>query len=259
MKSKNMKVLVLRHVPHEHLGTLAETLISNDITHEYLNFYENNISNISVDDLGSLIILGGPMNVYEADRYPYLEMEDRLIKQAIEKDVPILGVCLGAQLIAKALGSRVIKNKEKEIGWYPLNITEEGSKDRLFKHFNSEETVFQWHGDAFEIPEGGVRLAESSLCTNQAFRYGHNVYGLQFHIEVTPEMILEWLNVPENQKEIKSLKEKIDPELIKTETPKFIGRLNSLAEDVFQEFCGLIKEQISNHPLERWGFLTPQG
>jgi len=237
-----MKVLILRHVPHEHLGTLAETLISNNITYEYLNFYENDIPNISIKDLFGLIILGGPMNVYETDRYPYLEMEDRLIKQAIERDVPILGICLGAQLIAKALGARVIKNKEKEIGWYSIGITKEGNKDKLFKHFHSEEIVFQWRGDRFEIPKGGVHLTGSPICTNQAFRYGSNVYGLQFHIEVTAEMILEWLNVPENQNEIMSLEGNINPEAIKAEIPKFIGRLNSLAEDVFQEFCGLIRK-----------------
>ena len=237
-----MKVLVLRHVPHEHLGTLAETLIANNISYEYVNFYENYSPNINTEDLCGLIILGGPMNVYETDKYSFLDIEDRLIQQSIEKDVPVLGICLGAQLIAKALGSRIIKNKEKEIGWYSIGITKKGNKDKLLKHFHSEEIVCQWHGDTFEMPEGGVHLAESPLCINQAFRYGHNVYGLQFHIEVTPEMILEWLNVPENQKEILSLEEKINPEIIKAETPKFIGRLNLLAKDVFQEFCGLVRK-----------------
>ena len=246
-----MKVLVLRHVLHEHLGTLAEALIANNITYEYVNFYENENPDVSLNDISGLIILGGPMNVYETDRYLYLEMEDRLIKQVIEKDAPVLGICLGAQLIAKALGAKVIKNKEKEIGWYPLKITEEGSKDKLFRHCYTEEIVFQWHGDTFEIPEGGVHLAESSMCTNQAFRYRDNVYGLQFHIEVTPEMILEWLNVPENQKEILSLREKINPELIKTEIPRFIGRLNSLAENVFREFCGIVHRYIYRGKLRR--------
>ena len=237
-----MKVLVLRHVPHEHLGTLALSLRASNLIYEYVNFYENEHPNISVDDLCGLIILGGPMNVYETNKYPFLQMEDRLIKQVIEKDAPVLGICLGAQLIAKALGSRVIKNKEKEIGWYPLKMTEEASKDRLFKHFNSEETVFQWHGDTFEIPEGAVHLAKSTLCTNQAFRYRDNVYGLQFHIEVTPQMILEWLDVPENREEFLSLQGKINPVEIRTVTSKFISRLTSLAVDVFQEFCELIRK-----------------
>src|SRR3972149_6404298 len=246
-----MKVLVLRHVPHEHLGTLAKTLIANNIFYEYVNFYENHSPNITTEDLCGLIILGGPMNVYETDKYSFLDIEDRLIKQSIEKDVPVLGICLGAQLIAKELGARIIKNKEKEIGWYSIEITEKGNKDKLLKHFHSEEIVFQWHGDTFEMPEGGVHLAGSPICTNQAFRYGSNVYGLQFHIEVTPEMILEWLNVPENQKEILSLKERINPELIKTEIPRFIGRLNSLAENVFREFCGIVHRYIYRGKLRR--------
>src|SRR5579885_3117296 len=212
-----MRTLVLRHVPHEHLGTLALILRSNNLSYDYINFYET-------------------------DKYPFLEMEERLIKRAIEKDMPILGICLGAQLIAKSLGARVTKNKEKEIGWYPLRITGEGSRDSLFKHLSVEETVFQWHGDKFEIPMGAARLAESPLCPNQAFRFGSSVYGLQFHIEVTPEMISEWLNVPENRMEIISLKGKVNSETIKAETPQFIDRLNLIAKSVFQEFCGLIRK-----------------
>ncbi|MBI2485780.1 MAG: gamma-glutamyl-gamma-aminobutyrate hydrolase family protein [Deltaproteobacteria bacterium] len=235
-----MKVLVLRHVPHEHLGTLFHTLKANDLNYEYINLYEDENPNIQLDDISGLIILGGPMNVYETDKYAFLKMEDRLIKETVEKDMPILGICLGAQLIAKALGARVMKNKEKEIGWYPLSITEEASKDKLFKHFKTEETVFQWHGDTFEIPEGAVHLAKSPLCLNQAFRYSTNVYGLQFHIEVTQEMVSEWLNVTENKEEVMSLKGKIEPEAIKEKGPQFIANLNSLAEKVFNEFCRLI-------------------
>ncbi|MER3445711.1 MAG: hypothetical protein C4291_02235 [Candidatus Dadabacteria bacterium] len=237
-----MRTLVLRHVPHEHLGTLALILRSNNLAYEYINLYEDANPKVSFDGLSALIILGGPMNVYETDMYPFLEIEDGLIKRAIEKDIPVLGICLGAQLIAKSLGAQVTKNREKEIGWYLLKITDEGSKDKLFKHLNANETVFQWHGDTFEIPRGAVHLAESPLCPNQAFRFGSSVYGLQFHIEVTPEMILDWLNVPENRKEVASLRGKINPEIIKAEIPQFIDRLNLLAKGVFQEFCGLIRE-----------------
>ncbi len=237
-----MNVLVLRHVPHEHLGTLANALRSNKLDYEYVNFYEDANLNISVDGSCALIILGGPMNVYETDRYPFLEMEDRLIKRAIDKEMPVLGICLGAQLIAKSLGAQVTKNREKEIGWYPLKVTDEGIKDNLFKHLSVDETVFQWHGDTFEIPNSAVRLAESPLCINQAFRFSPNVYGLQFHIEVTPHMVLEWLRVPENYEEIISLRDAINPGIIKSEIPKFIVRINSIAENVFGEFCGLIKK-----------------
>ncbi len=237
-----MKLLVLRQVPHEHLGTFALAMISRNMIYQYVDLYQNDSKDISLNNIDGLIILGGPMNVHETDKYPFLEIEDRLIKKAIEKDIPVLGVCLGSQLIAKALGSTVKQNKEKEIGWYLLETTEEGGKDNLFKHLNTEETVFQWHGDTFDIPEGAVHLAQSSLCRNQAFRYGSKVYGLQFHIEVTPQMILEWLTVPENLKEISSLKDKINPEVIKACIPKFIGRLNSLSGQVFQEFCELCRK-----------------
>ncbi len=236
-----MNVLVLRHVPHEHLGTLALALRSNNLAYEYVNFYEDTNLNVSVEGSSALIILGGPMNVNETDKCPFLDVEDGLIKRAIEKDIPVLGICLGAQLIAKSLGAQVTKNREKEIGWYPLKVTDEGRKDKLFKHLSVVETVFQWHGDTFEIPRGATHLAESALCPNQAFRFGSSVYGLQFHIEVMPEMILEWLNVPENRIEITPLKDKINPDVIKAEIPKFIGRLNLLAKDVFQEFCAIIK------------------
>jgi GMP synthase (glutamine-hydrolysing) len=237
-----MNVLVLRHVPHEHLGTFALALRANDLAYKYVNLYEDANPNISVDGSSALIILGGPMNVYETDKYPFLKMEDGLIKRAIEKDIPVLGICLGAQLIAKSLGARVTKNREKEIGWYPLKVTDEGSKDNLLRSLSVEETVFQWHGDAFEIPMEAAHLAESALCPNQAFRFGSSVYGLQFHIEVTSEMVLEWLNVPENRREITPLKDNINPESIETEIPQFISRLNLLAKGVFQEFCTLIRK-----------------
>ena len=241
-----MKVLVLRHVPHEHLGTLSHTLKANDLNHKYINLYEDENPNIQLDDFSGLIILGGPMNVYETEKYPFLEMEDTLIKEAAERDMPILGICLGAQLIAKALAARVIRNKEKEIGWYPLRITDDAGNDDLFKHFNTEETVFQWHGDTFEIPDGAVHLAKSPLCLNQAFRYETKIYGLQFHLEVTPEMILEWLNVTENKEEVMSLKGKADPETIKDQIFQHINNLDALAEKAFGAFCRLIEKPVKS-------------
>jgi GMP synthase-like glutamine amidotransferase len=236
------KALVLRHVPHEHLGTLSNTLKANNLDYEYVDLYEDRNPDVRLDNTSTLIILGGPMNVYETEKHPFLELEDRLIKEAMTREIPILGICLGAQLLAKALGGRVMKNKEKEIGWYPLQTTDDADSDDLFRHFNSEETVFQWHGDTFEIPKGAVHLATSPLCLNQAFRYGTNVYGLQFHLEVTPEMIWEWLDVSGNKEEIISLKGKVDPETIKAHVFEHINNLKMLAEKAFGGFCGLIEK-----------------
>ncbi|MGQ0792512.1 MAG: type 1 glutamine amidotransferase [Deltaproteobacteria bacterium] len=236
-----MKILALRHVPHEHLGLLSDILDEAGIEYEYVNLWEDATPEINLGRASGLIILGGPMNVYEADKFPFLELEDAVIKEAVARKIPTLGICLGAQLLAKSLGARVIKNHEKEIGWYPLRISDEGACDKLFGNFSLDETVFQWHGDTFDIPSGAAHLASSALCQNQAFRYGESAYGLQFHIEVTEPMVSEWLAVAENREEIAALGGKIEPAAILNETPKRIGRLNSLARRVFLELCQLIK------------------
>jgi len=134
------------------------------------------------------------MNVYEEDRFPFLREEDLFIKESIQRGKRVLGICLGAQLIAKALGAKVFKAPEKEIGWYDVSLTEEGSRDPWFASFPKVFRVFQWHEDTFEIPKRAKLLATSTAVPNQAFRYGENAYGLQFHLEVTPEMIRDWVN-----------------------------------------------------------------
>jgi GMP synthase (glutamine-hydrolysing) len=136
------------------------------------------------------------MSVNQTDEYPYLLTEVRLIQQAIDHQIPVLGICLGAQLIAKALGANVKRNGEKEIGWYPVSPTEEGRHDPVMRHFEDKEHIFQWHEDTFKIPANAVRIACSPLCENQAFRYGENVYAFQFHLEVDEPMIERWLRVP---------------------------------------------------------------
>ena len=175
------------------------------------------------------------MNVDETDRFPHLAHEVVLIREALEKKMPVLGICLGAQLIAKALGARVTKNHVKEIGWYDLTLTEEGKKDPLFAHSGPVEKVFQWHGDTFEIPKGAVHLAACADCPNQAFKYGEQVYALQFHLEVDEKMIRRWLTVHDNKKELEEIKT-IDPGKILEESPRHIERLNMLSRQTFGRF-----------------------
>ena len=133
------------------------------------------------------------MNVYEEAKYPFLKLEDAFIKKTIDKGVS-LGICLGAQLLSKAMGAKVVKAPQKEIGWFEVNITDEGKKDSVFKGAKPTLRVFQWHEDMFEIPNGGVLLADSKNGINQAFKFGKNAYGFQFHIEVTGEIISKWVN-----------------------------------------------------------------
>lgn len=140
----------------------------------------------------ALVILGGPMNVYEEEEYPYLRQVDKLIKEALVRGLPALGICLGGQLMAKALGAPVTRNPVQEIGWYNLTLTPQGKESPLFSGLPEEFPVFQWHGDTFAIPAGAAHLATSRSCANQAFSYGRNLFALQFHPEVTPEVIESW-------------------------------------------------------------------
>lgn len=149
----------------------------------------------SLTGFNALIILGGPMNVYEETAYPYLKQVDRLIKEAIGNDLPVLGACLGGQLIAKALGAPVTRNPVQEIGWYQMRLTAAGIKSPFFKDLPGAFPVFHWHSDTFALPGGASHLASTSACVNQAFSYGPHVLAVQFHLEITPEIIHTWNRV----------------------------------------------------------------
>jgi len=187
-----------------------------------------------------LVILGGPMNTDEAHLYPHIEHELKIIQEALDNDLPILGICLGSQLIAKALGAEVGRNPCREIGWHDVTLTEEGRKDPILRHFAETERIFHWHGDAFKIPSGAQHLATSRLCPNQAFRYGNKVYGFQFHLEVDEAMIDRWLQVPLHQMELGEIKEITTAEEIRTETLTRIQHLKDLSQKTFGAFTDLL-------------------
>ena len=211
-----MKVTIIKHIDIEGPGTIGDCLDDKNIPYNIIDIFNGEPLPNSLSDVSSVIVLGGPMNVYEEDKYPFLKQEDEFLKEAIEKDLPTLGFCLGAQLIAKAKGARVKQNHQKEIGWFKVSLADNSSNDPLFQGFQREFDVFQWHGDTFDIPDGAVKLAESELCPNQAFRVGKNIYGLQFHVEVTEEMIYQWIDAYKD--EIDSLKGVVDPEQIISDT-----------------------------------------
>ena len=138
-----------------------------------------------VDDLDLLVIMGGPMSVNDAANYPWLVAEQEFIRKAIDKDKAVIGICLGAQLIAGSLGAAVYPNREKEIGWFPVTAEPMSDTEDVFT-FPQELLAFHWHGETFDLPEGATRLARSAACENQAFQLGQRVIGLQFHLETTP-------------------------------------------------------------------------
>jgi GMP synthase (glutamine-hydrolysing) len=190
--------LIIKHVEIEGPGLIESCLKQEKIPYHIVNL-ETATLLPKIKDLSHIVILGGPMNVYEEDRYPFLRDEDLFIKEAIKRGKSILGICLGAQLIAKALGAKVFKASVKEIGWYDVSLTKVGSHDPSFSTLPKIFPVFQWHEDTFEIPRAGKLIATSSSLPHQAFRYGEKVYGLQFHLEVTEEMIREWMETYEEE------------------------------------------------------------
>ena len=233
------KLLVFQHVPHEILGTLNPLLKNAGFRIRYVNFGRHPDARPSLDGYHGLVVLGGPMSVNDSDRLPHLTTEMKLIEEAMKKELSVLGICLGAQLIAKTLGASVYPNNAKEIGWYDVSPTTEARADTLFTEFRGTEKIFQWHGETFDIPHSASHLASSPLCGNQAFRYGPKVYGLQFHLEVDGPMIDRWLRVPENRQEIATLDGNIDPDRIHAETPQHIDRLHELSNHAFSAFIKL--------------------
>ncbi len=186
-------ILVVKHIGIEGPGIIADFFGNTSWQTETIELYKGSRLPEVISRIEALIILGGPMNVHEEDKFPFLRTEDAFIKQAIKKEVPILGICLGAQLIAKACGGKVKQAEHSEIGWHKVGLTEQGRQDALFRNINNELDAFQWHNDTFQLPGKATLLATSGLCKNQAFRLGKNAYGLQFHFEVTPEMVESWI------------------------------------------------------------------
>ncbi len=225
-----MSVLIVKNIPAEGPGTIEEYLKKKGTPYKIVEFSKGEQA-ADIEGYSHLVVMGAPMAVYERDRYPYLRTEADLIRDFIERGKAVLGICLGAQMIAHALGAKVYPGGIKEIGWYRVEITPEGMGDPVFSNLSVNSTpwadVFQWHGDTFDLPEKAVRVSTSETYQNQAFRYGNSVYALQFHVEVTPEMIKEWF---ENEKGFD-----IDSMLNRTDNiyPEYYKRAMSFYENFF--------------------------
>ncbi len=244
------RLMVFQHVPYEILGTLNPLFKRSGFRIRYINFGRHPDAKPSLDGYDGLVVLGGPMSAYETRKHPYLTTELHLIEDAIKKDIPVLGICLGAQLIARTLGAPVSKHHEKEIGWYDVSRTHAAERDPVVGHFKDSEKIFQWHGDTFERPRGAVHLASSKICRNQAFRYGEKVYGFQFHMEVDEPMIERWLSTPGFKKELEELGGQVTADQIRKETKSYIQRLKALSYKCFGEFNRLfgMKKKLRRLP-----------
>ena len=185
-----MRALVIMHVENEGPGVFGELLEAAGATVQVARLHLGDALP-APGDVDAALSMGGPMNVYEEERYPFLRAETRFLQLAAEIRLPILGICLGAQMIAKAAGAAVTKNHVEEVGWSSVNLTAAGEDDLLFHGLPPVLPVFQWHGDTFAIPEGGRLLATGSECRNQAFGY-RGSYGLQFHLEADRGLLASW-------------------------------------------------------------------
>jgi GMP synthase (glutamine-hydrolysing) len=186
------KIVIVKHVKNEGAGFIEEVLATDDCPVEIVDLAQGHRLPEHIDEIAALIVLGGPMSVYQERGFPFLKQEERLIRKLLIEEIPFLGICLGAQLLAKTCGAKVHIGAAREVGWYTAALTTEGKQDLFFRGFPNRFEVFQWHDDTFDIPEGGLLLGVGKTCRNQAFRVGQNAYGLQFHMEVTPDMIEDW-------------------------------------------------------------------
>ena len=226
-----MRVHYLQHVPFENLGSMENYFLSRGYQISSTKLYsEENFPGL--EDFDWLIIMGGPMGVYDEDRFPWLKNEKRFISDAIEAGKVLLGVCLGAQLIASVLGAKVYKNRFREIGWFPITRSETATETILGKVLPETLEVFHWHGDTFDIPQGATLLASSEACHNQGFVIENRIVGFQFHLETTMEAAKKLINKCSD--ELDGSRHVQSKEQMLSDTTKF-AKINTVMESILQE------------------------
>jgi GMP synthase (glutamine-hydrolysing) len=217
---KKFRIHYFQHVPFEGLGSIGEWISMNGHSLTVTKLFENpDFPEIS--DIDWLIVMGGPMNVYDEEQFPWLKDEKRFIRQAIDAGKTVLGICLGSQLVSSALGAKVYKNRENEIGWFDIELTSLAQSGNLFFDMGSRIKVFHWHGDTFDLPENAILLASSDCTKNQAYVYKNKVLALQFHLEPTLDSLMEMIEggrdeittgeYVQNEKEVLRNKRLIEP------------------------------------------------
>lgn len=206
-----LRVLVIMHVESEGPGLFGGLLQAAGAEVRTARLHLGDALP-AVGEIDAALSMGGPMNVYEEALYPFLRDETRFLQEAAARDLPVLGICLGAQMIAKAAGAAVTKNPVQELGWSTVSLTAEGLADPLFSGLPAVLPVFQWHGDTFAVPEGGALLATGSDCRNQALRH-RNSWGLQFHLEADRALLASWFAGAPEEREILRRHDELAPEV----------------------------------------------
>ncbi|MBN1781847.1 type 1 glutamine amidotransferase [bacterium] len=183
-----MHIHFIQHVPFEDPAFISQWILKRQYRMTVTQVYRS-VPFPSPDRFDGLVILGGPMGIGDSNRHPWMDKEFRFIENILKSEKPILGICLGAQMIAHVLGARVTGNPHREIGWFPVRLTESGKNHPCFQDMPETIMAFHWHGETFSMPDGAVHLAESDACRHQAFAFNSHVLGLQFHLESTADSI----------------------------------------------------------------------
>jgi GMP synthase-like glutamine amidotransferase len=187
-----------------------------------------------------LIVLGGAMSANDGEKFPFLIAELDWLRKAVRRNLPTLGICLGAQILAKALGAEVYRNAQPEIGWFEIELLPDAGNDRLFCGRAAKETVFHWHNDTFDLPAGAVQLAQSAACRQQAFRFGKNAYALQFHVEMVPDLMELWLR-EHAARHSGCTADGVDPASIRSAAPAAFPAMNSFSRCLLGRFAALCR------------------
>jgi GMP synthase (glutamine-hydrolysing) len=234
------RLMVFQHVAAEPLGTLHARIRARGHRIRFHNFHRHPDAQPNVDRYHGLVVLGGPQNVMDQHHHPHLKTELLAIEAALRAGKPVLGICLGAQLLAHVLGASVRRHERHEIGWYDLATTDAGRSDVVLSPLGNEAPVFQWHGCTYDLPAGAVQLARTDTCEQQAFRFGATAYGFQFHLEADAAIIERWLRLPAYRSELEAAGIGRDADSIAAATAAQLQRMQPLAEATFNRFLNLV-------------------
>lgn len=231
------KIWVLQHHPVEDLGRIAESLKEAGLEWQYVRVFANERIPRQMEAADGLIVMGGPESVYQLDRYPHLRDEMHLIECALRDDKPILGVCLGAQLLAAVLGGKVRRAETREIGWYLVRLTDAAGHDRLMRGLPREFVAAHWHSDIFDLPNGATALASSEKTAVQAFRFGDKAHGLLFHAEITEDRIRRL--VDEFAEDLRRVG--VDGHQYVAQTPEHMPALAEIGAKIFSRWAATLR------------------
>lgn len=238
------QVTIVQHVEPEGPGLIARALAAHGLASHLVRVHRGEPIPSSLEGVAGLVVLGGPMGVSDASTLWHLRDEMRLIERALSADLPVLGVCLGSQLLAATLGASVGPGPGKEIGWHSVTLAEPAATDPLLGPVERCFQAFHWHGDAFSLPAGARPLASSELTACQAFRYGRAAYGLLFHLEVDAAQITRMVEVFRDE----VVDAGIDPRLIAEDTTRFLPRLEPIGQGVFARWAALARRGATVEP-----------